>query len=80
MLPYLPYTPFTSEDLSAAGSVVSDLSSYADVSQHFPSGKQVIFFTIGMVAIIGAIGLTARILIGDEIDPKLLAKLAPLAA
>lgn len=75
-----PYTPFTSEDLTAATSVVSDLSSYADVSQHFPSGKQVIFFTIGIIAVIGALALTTRILIGDEVSPDLLAKLAPLAA
>lgn len=76
----LPYTPYTSESLTTATSVVNDLSPFADITSGLPDGKQVIFFSIGFVCIIASIALISRALIGDSISPDLLAKIAPLAA
>jgi hypothetical protein len=75
-----PYTPFTSEALTGTGAIVSDLSSFGNITGTLPSGKQVIFFTVGLACIITSIALISRALIGDNISPDVLAKIAPLAA
>jgi hypothetical protein len=75
-----PYTPFTSETLTTAGAVVNDLSSVGDVSSNLPSGKQVIFFGIGFVCVIGSIALISRALIGDSVSLDTIKKVATVAA
>lgn len=77
----LPYTPFTSEDLTSAATLgISDLSSVADLSAGLPSGKQIIFFSIGMLLTVAALALIISVLVSDSGFPELAEKLAPLAA
>lgn len=74
------YTPFTSESLTTAATSIQDLSPFADLSGGLPSGKQVIFFSIGFVCIIASIALISRALLGDVITPENVAKVAKVAA
>lgn len=73
-----PYTPFTSEDISTAVSSVTDLSPFADFTSGLPSGRQVIFFSIGFVCLIASIALVSRVLIADSSVPDLVKALAPI--
>lgn len=58
-----PYTPFTSESLTSVGTEISstvqavdDISSLTGAVASI-TGKQVIFFTVGMVALVASLTL-----------------------
>lgn len=61
------YSPYTSEFLESGNSIISDLSDQVGLDQlpTFPNGKQVIFFSLGLVFIIAAVAMMSRTLIAE---------------
>ena len=75
------YTPYTSEDLTGSTAFsVSDLSPFADITGGLPSGKQLIFFSLGMVCLIASIGLISAILISDPVVQSNVKKVTKIGA
>lgn len=64
------YTPYTSELLDSGNAVVTDFTEFTGIGNmvpQLPTGKQVIFFAIGMVCVITSLGIMSRTLIADSI-------------
>lgn len=74
----LPYTPFTSEDLSTATGVVSDLSAVTGGLGNLPSAQQVVFFTVGIICLIASLALIIGAL-AENPDVQNIVKLAAVA-
>lgn len=65
----LPYTPFTSENLTAVtegATAVTDLSSFMGADSSIPNGKQVIFFSAGVLCLVFSLILITRGLIESD--------------
>lgn len=73
------YTPYTSELLDSGFSTITDLSSFTGINDlpSFPNGKQVIFFTIGIICVVGSLSIMSRALIADSLPE--IAKIAKVA-
>lgn len=78
----LPYTPFTSESLTAVtegATAVTDLSSLVGGSD-FPNGKQVIFFTVGIICLSVSFILITRGLMETDSAQAAIKSLTKVAA
>jgi len=82
----LPYTQFTSENLTAVtegATAVTDLSSFIGDSAGIPTGKQVIFFSAGLLCIVFSLVLITSALAETDAAQatiKSLTKVATVAA
>lgn len=58
------FTPFTSELLENGNAIVNSLGEYAGIPDipTLPSGKQVVFFTLGTIFIVASIAMMVRAL------------------
>lgn len=80
----LPYTPFTSTDLTSVTGVtetlqgVSDLSSFVGQAQSI-SGKQVIFFIVGILLLVASLTLIISMLLESAVPPEAIASIAKAA-
>lgn len=74
------YTPYTSENLDVGNALMTNISEYTGIGAipSLPNGKQVIFFSLGLVCVIASIALISRSLISDNIPA--LASIAKLVA
>lgn len=82
----LPYTPFTSENLTAVtegATAVTDLSSFMGADSSIPNGKQVIFFSAGVLCLVFSLILITRGLMDTDSAQaaiKTLGKIGAVAA
>lgn len=58
------FTPFTSELLENGNAIVNNLGEYAGIPDipSLPSGKQVVFFTLGTIFIVASLAMMIRAL------------------
>ena len=73
------YTPYTSESLDTGNVVIDNITAFTGIDNAIPSlptGKQVIFFSIGLLCIVTSLTLMTRSLI----DVPSIASIAKLAA
>lgn len=64
------FTPYTSAMLDSGSALVTDITEYTGINDalpKFPSGKQVIFFSLGIICVVTSVALMSRSLIADSI-------------
>ena len=64
------YTPYTSELLDTGMAVVNDITAFTGLDSAIPTlptGKQVIFFSLGIICVVMSLAIMSRSLVLDSV-------------